>query len=149
MAKGGRARVRLGPGAEFDLIQSFIAETEAGPGILVGPGDDCAVLERSDTAWAMTVDMSIEGVHFRRDWLSAEEIGWRAAAVALSDLAATAAEPVAILVALALTDDDRTSGAALAIERGTASAARAVGASVAGGDLTRAAGPLTIDVVAV
>ncbi|MSR37032.1 MAG: thiamine-phosphate kinase [Gemmatimonadetes bacterium] len=154
---GRGGRVRLGPGAEFDLIRALVgaADPHARPGdpspdqgVWVGPGDDCAVLEPSDAPWAVTVDMSVEGVHFRREWLSPEEIGWRAAAVSLSDLAATAAEPVAILIALALTAEDRRTGAALALQRGAAAAARAVGASVAGGDVTRSPGPLTIDVVA-
>jgi thiamine-monophosphate kinase len=92
--------------------------------------------------------MSVEGVHFRREWLTPEEIGWRAAAVALSDLAASAAEPVAILLALALTEEDLRSGAAPELQRGAAAAAAAVGASIAGGDVTRTGGPLTIDVVA-
>jgi thiamine-monophosphate kinase len=148
MANGGRTRVRLGPGAEFDLIRKLLGDAEPGPGVLVGPGDDCAVLEGGDAPWAVTIDMSVEGVHFRREWLSPEEIGWRAAAVALSDLAAAAAEPVAILIALALTEADKTSGAALALQRGADAAARAVGASIAGGDVTRTTGPLTVDVVA-
>lgn len=140
-------RVSLGPGAEFDLIRALTGAGAPGPGVRVGPGDDCAVLEPGDAPWAVSVDLSVEGVHFRRDWLSPEEIGWRAAAVALSDLAATAAEPVAILVALALPEEDARSGVAVALQRGAAAAARAVGASVAGGDLARTPGPLTIDVV--
>jgi thiamine-monophosphate kinase len=148
MARSGGTRVRLGAGAEFDLIRALIGDAEPGPGVRVGPGDDCAVLEPSAAPWAITVDMSIEGVHFRRAWLTPEEIGWRAAAVALSDLAAIAAEPVAILLALALTDEDKRSGTAVALERGAAAAADAVGASIVGGDVTRTPGPLTIDVVA-
>ena len=88
--------MRLGSGAECDVIRSMLGDdTELPAGVLVGPGDDCAVLDSGDSPWAVTVDMSIEGVHFRRDWLAPHEIGWRAAAVALSDLAAVAAEPVA------------------------------------------------------
>src|SRR5688572_23729576 len=92
-------RVPLGAGGEFDLIRALLAGLPApGAAVLVGPGDDCALLEGSVEPWAITVDLSVEGVHFRRDWLDPEEIGWRAAAAALSDLAAVAAEPVALLV---------------------------------------------------
>ena len=145
---GERGRVRLGPGAEFDLIRSLIGDAEPAPGVRLGPGDDAAVLEPGDAPWVVTIDMSVEGVHFRRTWLTSEEIGWRAASVALSDLAAMAAEPVAVLLALALTDRDRTSGAALAMQRGATAAARAVGATVVGGDIVRTSGPLTVDAVA-
>lgn len=148
MSAGGASHGGLGPGAEFDLIRSLIGPGGPGPGVRVGPGDDCALLEPGDAPWAVTVDLSVEGVHFRREWLSAEEIGWRAAAASLSDLAACAAEPVAILVALAVTEADARSGAALALQRGVAAAALAAGASVAGGDVTRSNGPLTVDVVA-
>ena len=57
-----------------------------------------------------STDVSVEGVHFRRAWLSLEEIGWRATAAALSDLAADGAEPGGVLVALTVppsaADDD-------------------------------------------
>ena len=144
-----RPWVSLGPGAEFDLIRALLAEGEAaGAGVLVGPGDDCAVLDGGVSPLAVTVDLSLEGVHFRRDWLAPEEIGWRAAAAAISDLAAVAAEPVAILFALALAPEDVRSGAGVALQRGAAAAARAVGASVVGGDVTRSPGQLVVDVVA-
>ena len=140
--------VRLGAGAEFDLIRALVGGAAAlPPGVLLGPGDDCALLA-GGAPLAVSVDMSVEGVHFRRGWLTPEEIGWRAAAAALSDLAAMAAEPVGILLSLALTEDDARTGVALELQRGATAAARSVGAAVIGGDLTSTAGPLTLDVVA-
>lgn len=140
----------LGAGAEFDLIRQFLADTDeesaASPHVLVGPGDDCAVLR--DGPFAISVDLSVEGVHFRRDWLSAEEIGYRSAAVALSDLAAVAATPVAVLVSIALQPPDRAEFAP-AVLRGVRSAAAELGARLIGGDVARTTGPLTIDVVAI
>ena len=124
-------------------------DTELSAGVLVGPGDDCAVLESGDSPWAVTVDMSIEGVHFRRAWLEMHEIGWRSAAAALSDLAAVAAEPVALLVSLALPPDDVRAGTGPALQKGIAEAGAAVGASIVGGDVVRSPGPLTIDLVAI
>lgn len=141
----------LGAGAEFDLIRRFLADTDEDAGatsshVLVGPGDDCAVLRNGP--FAISVDLSVDGVHFRRDWLSAEEIGYRSAAVALSDLAAVAATPVAVLVSIALPPPDRAEFAP-AVLRGVRSAAAELGAHLIGGDVARTVGPLTIDVVAI
>ncbi len=88
----------LGPGEEFDVIRQLLGRwgTRA-----QGVGDDAAVLQlpRGDSLVA-SVDASVEGRHFRRGWLSARQIGYRAAAAALSDLAAMAARPQGMLIAL-------------------------------------------------
>lgn len=140
----------MGSGAEFDLIRAMLDDdAEPAAGVLVGPGDDCAVLDTGDIPWAVTVDMSVEGVHFRRAWLAPHEIGWRAGAAALSDLAAVAAEPVALLVSLALTPEDARAGTGPALQRGVAEAGAGFGARIVGGNVARAAGPLTLDVVAI
>jgi thiamine-monophosphate kinase len=147
---------RLGKGAEFDLIREFLAAAAASarePGadqlldsVQVGPGDDCAVVRGDGIAFS--VDMSVEGVHFRRDWLNPEEIGYRAAAAALSDLAAVAARPIGILVALALRPDD-AEAVGVSVMKGAGAAASAVHAALLGGDVTRTDGPLIVDVVVV
>ena len=68
-------------------------------------GDDAAVISPAVSApLVVSTDVSVENVHFRRGWLTPQEIGYRATAAALSDLAAMAAEPVGILVALTLPD---------------------------------------------
>ena len=143
MTDRGRQRVRLGPGAEFDLIRRFLeSEGELPPQVRVGPGDDAAVIEGG---WVISTDLSIEDVHFRRAWLSDEEIGYRAGAAAISDLAAMAATPVALLLSLAA-----PRGGAVdveAVHSGVRSVARSVGASVIGGDVSRSPGPLILDVV--
>jgi thiamine-monophosphate kinase len=97
---------------------------------------------------ALSCDMSVEGVHFRRDWLSLREIGFRAAAAALSDLAAVAARPVGVLVSLALPEADAGAHAVQVMD-GVRAAAGDVGAALLGGDVTRSPGPLAIDVTAV
>lgn len=97
---------------------------------------------------ALSIDMQVEGVHFRREWLRPQEIGWRATAAALSDLAGMAAPPVAVLAALALRDED-ASDFAIELSTGIRVAAEAVGAVVVGGDLSRTPGPLVIDIVVV
>lgn len=143
MSARSTPRVRLGPGREFDLIRSFLEEAgELPAGVEVGPGDDAAVLEGN---WVISTDLSVEDVHFRRSWLTDEEIGYRAAAAALSDLAAMAAVPVGVLVSMAAPRGGRINVAE--VHGGVRAAAEAVGAAVIGGDLSRSPGPLFLDVV--
>lgn len=111
--------------------------------VRVGPGDDAAVI--SAPSVAVSCDISIEDVHFRRDWLRPEEIGYRAAAAALSDMAAMAARPIGILVALAVPTSDKQSTAERVID-GVHEALALTGGTLLGGDLTESPGPLIIDV---
>jgi thiamine-monophosphate kinase len=143
VARPPSSRVTLGPGREFDLIRSFLEDAAALPaGVTLGPGDDAAVLEGG---WVVSTDLAVEDVHFRRSWLSDEEIGYRAACAALSDLAAMAAEPAAVLVSMSAPRGGKVDVAA--VQAGVRAAAAAVGASVIGGDMSRSPGPLFIDVV--
>jgi thiamine-monophosphate kinase len=136
--------IGLGAGPEFDLIRRIAGHAQqTHPLIRVGPGDDCAIIGEL----ALSIDASVENVHFRRDWLGAEEIGWRAASAALSDLAAVAAEPIAVLITLALPQED-AGDFAETLMQGAIAAAEAVGASLVGGDVASSE-ILMIDVVAV
>jgi thiamine-monophosphate kinase len=92
----------LGPGAEFDAIRRLADRWGVRAS---GLGDDAAVLHlpRGD-ALVASVDTAVEGRHFKREWLSPREIGCRSVAAALSDLAAMAARPVGVLIALTLPD---------------------------------------------
>jgi thiamine-monophosphate kinase len=139
---------RLGPGPEFDLIRGFFGGEAAssGPGVRVGPGDDCAVV--AGDGIALTVDMAVEDVHFRRSWLGPSEIGYRSAAGAISDLAAVAARPIGILASVALGPGDEAEFGP-AVMAGVVAAAADAGAILLGGDLTRSPGPLVVDIVAV
>lgn len=138
--------IRLGGGAEFDLIRRFLDDApipRVSDEVIIGPGDDCVVLRAADLA--LSVDMSVEDVHFVRTWLEPEEIGFRATAAALSDLAAMAATPVGVLVALAV--HPRDTALAARLMDGAKSAAADAGAALLGGDTTRSPGPMIIDVV--
>jgi len=141
--------VPLARGPEFDLIRRFLAGG-AGEGaradVRVGPGDDCAVV--AGNGIALSTDMSVEGVHFRRDWLAPREIGWRAAAAALSDLAAVAARPIGILVSLGAPAGDAGDFAAAVME-GCREAVEYAGGTLLGGDLARSPGALVVDVTVV
>ncbi|MFN0178087.1 MAG: thiamine-phosphate kinase [Gemmatimonadales bacterium] len=119
----------LGPGEEFDRIRAIAS---ALGDRAAGLGDDCAFLA---DGWCASIDVSTEGIHFRRAWLSPSEIGWRAAMAALSDLAAVGAEPVGLLVALSAPHDEPADHLTQ-LMTGVAEAAREVGALVLGGDLT-------------
>jgi thiamine-monophosphate kinase len=125
--------IPLGPGREFDRVRAIAGALGPAASSL---GGDCALLPDGDRTLAVSTDVSVEGVHFRREWLNAEEIGWRAAAAALSDLAAVAASPLGLLAAVttpgAATDDEL-----VALMRGVGAAAAAVGGLVLGGDLSR------------
>jgi thiamine-monophosphate kinase len=140
-------RSALGAGQEFDILRRILAvqRTSTADGrIMVGPGDDCAVVRAGSLA--VSVDLAIEGVHFRRAWLGARAIGYRSATAALSDLAAMAAQPVGVLAAVAV--PAREMQLAEEIAAGVDEAAASCGAFVLGGDLSDSPGPLVIDVVA-
>jgi thiamine-monophosphate kinase len=124
----------MGEGAEFDAIRQLLATW--GPQA-VGIGDDAAILDiPAGERLIVSTDASVENVHFRREWLTAEEIGARATAAALSDLAAMAATPRGLLLALAVPDEWRADVEALA--RGVGNVASAAACSIVGGNITRA-----------
>ena len=124
----------MAEGAEFDLIRRLLAEW--GP-FASGIGDDAAVLDiPAGERLVVSTDASFEHVHFERAWLSEEEIGGRATAAALSDLAAMAATPRGLLLALGIPTDWR--GDVEAIARGVASVAAAAGCAIVGGNVTKA-----------
>jgi thiamine-monophosphate kinase len=110
-------------------------------------GHDAAVLTRIRNRPVVCVDQTIEGVHFESDAAPAG-IGRKAAARALSDLAATAARPIAILVALSA-PRDRGEAWIRSVLSGARAAARACGADLVGGDLACVRGPACLSVTAV
>ena len=135
MSAGGASPVLpLGRGREFDAIRTLLARWGDRA---VGVGDDAAVVRvpRGDALLA-SVDTAIENRHFREDWLTPREIGFRAVTAALSDLAAMAAQPLGILVALAL--PERWSAQLPAIADGVADAVTTAGTAILGGNLSAA-----------
>jgi len=129
------SHLSMGEGKEFDAIRTLLAQW--GPRA-TGIGDDAAVLDLPpDERLVVSTDACVEGVHFRREWLTTAEIGERAASAALSDLAAMAATPVGLLLAIALPDDLDDDLADLA--RGVGAAAASARCPIVGGNLTRAA----------
>lgn len=105
----------------------------------VGPGDDAAVLR---DGLAVTVDTLVEGVHWD-DRLSAEDVGFKAVAVSVSDLAAMGARPAWMLLSLSVPRDDAWSAGAA---RGLGEASHRWRVPLIGGDTTRSAGARTLSV---
>ena len=144
MIAGEKQRVLLGPGKEFDRIREILRELPELPAdVRVGPGDDASVLSNGTV---VSTDLATEGVHFRLDWVSRAEAGYRSAAAAVSDLAAMAAEPVGILVSMGVPGDGT---AADELMKGVRALASKLGMAILGGDLTRSSGPIVLDVVSI
>jgi thiamine-monophosphate kinase len=121
---------------EFPLISALTALFEQGEHVLVGPGDDAAVLRIRNGHVVVSTDLMVEGRHFRRDWVPAEDVGARAAAQNLSDINAMGGTASSVTVGLALPADLPVKWA-LDFARGFAAECAKVGASVVGGDVTR------------
>jgi thiamine-monophosphate kinase len=125
----------LGEGAEFDRIRLIADALGADANAL---GDDCAVLSMGETSVVLSTDASVEHVHFERAWLGLEEIGYRATAAALSDLAGQGAAARGVLMAV-VAPAGSSAGDLASVMRGAGAAARASGTQVLGGDLSRGA----------
>jgi thiamine-monophosphate kinase len=122
---------------EFELLTRIRERLpQAGPRVRLGSGDDAAIGVPGG-ATATSVDAVVEGVHFRRDQASLVQVGHKALATALSDLAAMGAEPGEAYVVLGLPADLDEEGC-LELLDGMAALATATGTTLAGGDLTRA-----------
>ncbi|HET6816358.1 MAG TPA: thiamine-phosphate kinase [Mycobacteriales bacterium] len=120
---------------EFGLIARIIARLSGGRALL-GPGDDAAVLATSDGRVVASTDLLVEGTHFRRDWSSAYDVGRKAAAQNLADIAAMGARPSALLVGLAAPRDLDVAWVE-GLADGLRDECALVGAEVVGGDLSR------------
>ena len=132
-----------------------LAEAARTPAVVAGIGDDCAVLRllpgrgrggEKDTL--VTTDFSLEGIHFRRDWHSAESVGHRCLARGLSDIAAMGGEPVAAFLSLALPRDLAQSWVSR-FARSLISLAERNGVILAGGDTAESPNGVLADIVVV
>ena len=126
----------VGALGEFGLIGRVIGRLRMAEGVVIGPGDDAAVVLAPDGRVVASTDLLVEGRHFRRDWSSGYDVGRRAAAANFADIAAMGARPTALLVGLGSPPE-------LSVEwtdsftDGLADEATVVGASVVGGDVVR------------
>jgi thiamine-monophosphate kinase len=137
---------RLRDRGEIALLEEIRRLVPARADVLVGPGDDAAVV-RGSARLLLTTDALVEGVHFRRAWLSARELGRRAFHVAASDVAAMGGRARAALLAVAAPADLAVADLR-GIVVGVRDAAARAGAALAGGNLASARElALTVSVV--
>ena len=144
----GRRSIALNQLGEFGLLRHLFGRIPfPSRPVLIGPGDDAAVLRASaDRDWVVTTDMLVEAVDFNRAYSSYRQIGYKALAVNLSDIAAMGGRPVAFLVGLAApgrtpvrTVDD--------IYRGMLTLAHRYEVALIGGDVSAARQGITISVM--
>lgn len=122
--------------AKIEWLKTRFALDGESKKVLVGIGDDAAVIDFGSRPTIVTVDTQVEGVHFRTDLLSCRELGYRAMVAAVSDVWAMAAMPTASVVALTLPANASDEDFRQLID-GLADAARTTGARVIGGNLSR------------
>ncbi len=133
MTSGGPT---VGETGEFGLVGAVVARFATTSDVLLGPGDDAAVVAAPDGRVVATTDLLVEGRHFRRDWSSAHDVGRKAAAQNLADVVAMGARPTALLVGLGAPADLPVAWA-LGLADGLAEECALVGATVVGGDVVR------------
>ena len=126
----------LGSTGEFGLIAAVTKGLSLGEDVLVGPGDDAAVLAVPDGRMVITTDLLVEGRHFRQDWSSAYDVGRKAAAQNLADIAAMGAVPTALLLGLVVPAELPVTWPSELMD-GLRDECQVAGASVVGGDVVR------------
>ena len=126
---------------EFEIIRQISGKLpKAPPEVLVTVGDDCAVLRLGDRDWVAASDMLVSGRHFK-DWAAPEDVGYRAVAINVSDVAAMGGSPRFVLASGGAADPET----ALRCFGGILEACEVFGVYPLGGDTARA-GALTVDV---
>lgn len=132
-----------------DRITGWLrSRTPGGSRVLVGIGDDAAVVRSSRGHTLLTTDMLVEGVDFRRDWTTPRALGRKAVAVNMSDLAAMGARPLFFTVALGL-PPGLPPRWVRELHRGLTDPGSARGALLVGGDLSRSDAGVVLSITAV
>jgi thiamine-monophosphate kinase len=121
---------------EFGLIRELTSRLDTTPAVHLGPGDDAAVVAAPDRRVVATTDILLEGRHFRRDWSTAYDVGRKAAAQNLADVAAMGAVPTALLLGLVVPAELPVNWPTELMD-GIRDEARVAAAAVVGGDVTR------------
>lgn len=132
------ARETVGDVGEITLVERIRkAVGDLGDDVLIGPGDDAAVLRVPDGRQVVTTDMLVEGRHFRLDWSGGADVGHKAAAENLADIAAMGATPTGLVVALGLPETTEVAWLEEFLD-GLLAEARRGRAALIGGDLVSA-----------
>lgn len=143
--QGARA-ITVSEIGEFGLIKRVTAGLGSLQSVLVGPGDDAAVLATPDGRVVASTDLLIENRHFRRDWSTGEDVGHKAAARNFADIAAMGANPTALLVGFGAPGELDLAWVD-GLMAGLREECGALGAAIVGGDVT-AADVITLGVTA-
>ena len=138
--------MKLSDLGEDALVARLTRGLPGNASLLVGPGDDCAVVGRSsDAVWTLLkTDCVIEGVHFTSETDFAR-VGWKALARNVSDIAAMGGEPEHALVTVAF-PTELPAAKADALYKGLRRCARKFGIAIAGGETARSPGPVFVSV---
>ena len=135
----------LGEFALLARLQRRLQPADA-PSVVRGIGDDCAVLRPADGHdLLVTTDTQEEGVHFRRDWSTPEDIGWRCLAVNVSDIAAMGGVPLGAVVALSLPETVAVAFVE-AMYDGMSALAAAYDCPIVGGNISKSAERLSVTI---
>ncbi|MDJ1132523.1 thiamine-phosphate kinase [Streptomyces iconiensis] len=132
----GRTPGTVGELGEFGLIRELTSRLTSTPAVRVGPGDDAAVVAAPDRRVVASTDILIEGRHFRRDWSTAYDVGRKAAAQNLADIAAMGAVPTALLLGL-IVPAELPANWPTELMDGIRDEAQVAAAAVVGGDVVR------------
>lgn len=124
----------LGEAGEFALISRIVADLPPAPEVVLGPGDDAAALAIEPPVLT-SIDVLIEGVHFRRTWSTASDIGRKAVAVNVADIEAMGGRAVAVVVGLSAPADLPLTWA-LELADGIRAEGERAGVALVGGDVT-------------
>ncbi|PJK21659.1 thiamine-phosphate kinase [Mycolicibacterium goodii] len=122
---------------EFAVIDRLLSGRVQPASVVVGPGDDAAVIAAADGRTAVSTDMLVERRHFRLDWARPHQIGRKAIAQNAADIEAMGGRPSAFVVSFAAPSETLTD-AAVELSDGMWDEARRCGGGIAGGDLVRA-----------
>lgn len=133
---------------EFGWLKQMARLLPSAPTVIEGVGDDCAVVRVGDRLLLVSCDLSIENVHFRRAHASPENIGWKAAASALSDIAAMGGAPLFCLVAASYPPDCEIQYLE-SLYSGLLDAVTQAGAVIIGGDTTSSPDGIALDVTVI
>jgi len=143
-----RGATRIGDIGEFALIERLqrFLQPPSGSQIIKSIGDDCAVLQpAADADLIVTTDSQEEGVHYRLDWSTPEDIGWRCLAINVSDIAAMAGRPLGAVVALSLPADLDVAFVD-GLYTGMQALAQDMACPIIGGNMTKTTGRISVTI---
>ena len=135
MSPGGTGPTTLAQLGEFALIAEIVRDLPEADDVLVGPGDDGAVLAVGGSV-VVSTDVLVEGVHFRRDWSGPGDIGRKAVAVNVADIEAMGARPQGVVVGFSAPGETEVRWT-LDLAAGLRAECATAGVSLLGGDTTR------------